>query len=367
MSLEPHTIAVRLASTACLGLATISTLSCAPAGAGGRAESTPPAITRVHQASGTTALLQAVSVVSERVVWVSGHRGTYVRSTDGGAIWRAGVVPGADTLQFRDVHAVDSLTAYLMSAGPGDQSRIYKTTDGGATWTLQFTNDLPDGFYDCMDFWDADHGIAFSDAVDGRMVIIATENGGATWTRLSGPTLPPALPNEGAFAASGSCLIARAPEHAWIGTGNTTSARVLHTSDRGRSWTVSATPLVSGEGSGITSVAFRDARNGIVMGGVLGKPDEHSDNVAITTDGGRSWRLAGRPRLTGAIYGGVYVPGARVPTLVAVGPKGADVSLDDGATWTTLDTLPYWSVAFASPNAGWAVGPGGRITRFSLR
>jgi photosystem II stability/assembly factor-like uncharacterized protein len=349
-----------------------SIAACAVAGcassAGGRADdSTVPAITRVPQTSGTSALLQAVSVVNERIVWVSGHRGTYVRSTDGGLTWRAGVVPGADTLQFRDVHAVDSLTAYLMSAGSGDQSRIYKTTDGGASWTLQFTNDLPEAFYDCMDFWDADHGIAFSDAVDGRMVIIATENGGASWTRIAPPALPAALPGEGAFAASGTCLITRPPSHAWIGMGNTTSTRVLHTTDRGRSWTVSTTPLVSGEGSGVTSVAFRDASTGVVMGGSLGAPDEHSDNVAVTTDGGRAWRLAGRPQITGAIYGGAYVPGARVPTLVAVGPNGADYSLNDGASWTRLDTLAYWAVGFASPDAGWAVGPGGRITRFALR
>jgi photosystem II stability/assembly factor-like uncharacterized protein len=349
------------------GITTFVIAGCAPA-AGRRADdSALPVITSVQQSSGTSALLQAVSVVSERIVWVSGHRGTYVRTTDGGLTWRPGVVPGADTLQFRDVHAVDSLTAYLMSAGSGAQSRIYKTTDGGASWTLQFTNDLPEAFYDCMDFWDANHGIAFSDAVDGSMVIVATENGGASWTRITAPTLPSALPGEGAFAASGTCLITRAPSHAWIGMGNTTSARVLHTADRGRSWTVAATPLVSAEGSGITSVAFREPSTGVAMGGSLGAPDRHSDNVAVTTDGGRTWRLAGRPQMTGAIYGGAYVPRARVPTLVAVGPKGADYSVDDGASWTRLDTLAYWSVAFASPDAGWAVGPGGRITKFALR
>ncbi|HJR64250.1 MAG TPA: hypothetical protein VJ803_11165 [Gemmatimonadaceae bacterium] len=348
------------------GITACAVAGCAPSAGRHTDDVGPPLVTRVQQSSGTSALLQAVSVVSERIVWVSGHRGTYVRTTDGGLTWRAGVVPGADTLQFRDVYAVDSVTAYLMSAGSGDLSRIYKTTDGGTTWTLQFTNDLPEAFYDCMDFWDADHGIAFSDAVDGQMVIIATENGGASWTRIATPTLPAALPGEGAFAASGTCLVTRAPSHAWIGMGNTTSARVLHTADRGRSWTVSTTPLVSGEGTGITSVAFRDARAGVVMGGALGAPDEHSDNVAVTTDGGRTWRLAGRPRITGAIYGGAYVPGARVPTLVAVGPKGADYSVNDGATWTPLDTLAYWAVGFASPGAGWAVGPGGRITKFAL-
>lgn len=60
------------------------------------------------------------------------------------------------------------------------------------------------------------------------------------------------------------------------------------------------------------------------------------------------------------------MPGAASPTIVAAGPKGLDLSRDDAATWTALDTLAYWSVGFANPGAGWAVGPGGRITKIKL-
>lgn len=319
------------------------------------------------QTSGTSALLQAVSPVDERVVWVSGHRGTWARTTDGGTTWQTGSVPGGDSLQFRDVHAIDAENAWLMSAGPGEASRIYRTTDGGRTWSLQFTNTDPDAFYDCIDFWTPEAGAAFSDASGGRTVILTTADGGRDWTHVPAERVPAPLPNEGGFAASGTCLVTSGARHGWIGTGNTTVARVLRTSDGGRSWTAAPTPVISGEAAGITSVAFRDTLNGVVMGGVLNRMNDMTDNIAITGDGGRTWALAGRPAFAGPVFGGVWVPGARRPTLVAVGPRGAALSSDGAATWTALDTLSYWAVGFASPRAGWAVGPGGRITRISLQ
>ena len=278
------------------------------------------------------------------------------------------MVPGADTLQFRDVHAVDAETAYLLSIGNGERSRIYKTTDAGQSWTLQFTNTEPNGFFDCMDFWDPMHGLAFSDSFDGAFFIITTDDGGATWNRVPPVYLPPANPGEGSFAASGNCVIAHGDSTAWIGTGASEGnpARVLKTTNRGRSWTVVDTPIPGGPTSGITSVPFLDDQNGAALGGDFTKPKEYSDNVAVTSDGGQTWTLAGRPKLSGSVYGAVYVPGAPTPTLVGVGPEGVDYSTDNGATWTSLDTLSHWSVGFASPRAGWAIGPEGRVTKVRL-
>ena len=320
-----------------------------------------------HQISGTTVLLQAVSVVDDRVVWVSGHGATFARTVDGGETWVAGLVPGPDTLQFRDVHAVDATTAYLLSAGPGEMSRIYKTTDAGRSWSLQFTNTEARAFYDCMDFWDADRGLAFSDAVDGRLSIIRTTNGGEDWIPISPDAIPRARGTEGGFAASGTCLVTYGSREAWIGTGAGDVARVYHTADAGTTWSVVETPIVSGtETTGITSVVFSDELRGFSFGGDIGDRTTHTDNIATTRDGGRSWSLAGRPVFSGAVYGASLVPGA-AGALIAVGPNGLDLSLDNAATWTTLDTLSYWAVAFASPQAGWAVGPGGRVTKISLR
>lgn len=338
--------------------------ACGPA-----VEQGPPAPepTFTPQESGTTALLQAVSPVDDTIVWVSGHQGTYARTTDGGRTWHAARVPGADTLQFRDVHAVSADVAYLLSAGPGELSRIYKTTDGGQHWTLQFRNEDPEAFFDCLAFWDAERGVAFSDAVDGRFPILVTGDGGLHWEAVPADHLPAALPGEGSFAASGTCVVTGPDGLGWIGTGNASPARVFRTTDYGRTWQVFTTPIVSGEAAGITSLAFRDAEHGIALGGDLGRPDEHTDNVAVTRDGGRTWSLAGRPSFTGAVYGSAFVPGTASPLLVAAGPKGLALPRDEGRSWVSLDTLNYWAVGFASPEAGWAVGPGGRITHISIR
>ena len=345
----------------------IQIMGCASSDTEGQAPPLGLAPVLTVQTTGVEALFIGISPVDENTVWISGTQGTYARTTDGGATWQAAVVAGADSLEFRDVHAVDAATAYLLSIGSGEQSRIYKTTDAGLTWVLQFTNPEPAGFFDCMDFWDAEHGIAFSDSFDGAFFLITTEDGGATWNRVPPDRLPPASDGEGSFAARGTCLVAHGDSTAWVGTGAGASARILKTTDRGRSWTVVETPIVGGTStSGIASLAFRDARHGAAFGGVIDKPDDYSDNVAVTSDGGQTWTLAGRPTLTGAVYGAAYVPGAPTPTLVVAGPKGIDYSADNGMTWTSLDTLSHWGVAFASPHAGWAIGPEGRVTRIRL-
>jgi photosystem II stability/assembly factor-like uncharacterized protein len=190
-----------------------------------------PAQTWVNHQSGVTASLRGVSAVSDRVVWASGSAGTYLTTTDGGAAWRAATVPGAEDLDFRDVHAVDARTAYLLSSGPGEKSRIYKTTDASLHWTLQFTNPDSKGFFDAIAFWDARHGIVLGDPVNEEFVTLTTADGGEHWVRQH---TPPALPNEGAFAASGTCLIVLGQQEAWFATGGPGGARVFHSQDGGR-------------------------------------------------------------------------------------------------------------------------------------
>ena len=322
--------------------------------------------TMTEQQSHTTALLQAVSAVNDSVAWVSGHRATWVRTIDGGRTWVPDSMTGPDSaLEFRDVQAVDANTAYLLAAGPGDRSRIYKTTDAGRRWQLQFINDDPKAFYDCFDFWDPTHGIVVSDAVNGRMIVLRTEDG-QHWDRIPDDGLPAALPGEGAPAASGTCLLARGRSAAWFGVEGATSARVYRTGDRGRHWSVVATPIVSGDNSGIAAFAFHDERHGLALGGRLLDPNDRSDStVALTGDGGATWTLVGRPTFSGAVYGAAAVP--MLPRYyVAVGPKGLDWTDDDGLHWKSGSTAAFWAVGFASRHAGWAVGPGGRIVRLAF-
>lgn len=320
--------------------------------------------TITEQLSHTTALLQAVSTVDERVVWVAGHRATWARTVDGGRTWVAGAMTGPDsTLEFRDVQAVSATTAYLLAAGPGEQSRIYKTTDAGRSWKLQFINRDSAAFYDCFGFWDATHGIAVSDAVRGKMIVIRTEDG-EHWSPVPDDGMPPALPGEGSPAAGGTCLIVGGRARAWFGT--VPHARVYRSEDRGDHWAAVATPIVTGEAAGVATLAFRDERHGMALGGRIANPDDRSDSVAaVTRDGGETWTLVHRPTFSGAVYGSAVIPD-RPGSVVAAGPKGLDWTENDGRSWTPLSGSAYWAVECASRQACWAVGPGGRITRVTF-
>jgi len=318
--------------------------------------------TWVNHQSGVTASLRGVSAVSDRVVWASGSGGVYLVTTDGGATWHAATVPGADALDFRDVHAVDARTAYLLASGPGEKSRIYKTTDSGEHWTLQLTNPDPKGFFDAIAFWDARHGIVLGDPVNGEFVILTTEDGGEHWLPRRPP---PALPNEGAFAASGTCLIVRGRAETWFATGGPGGARVFHSQNSGRTWSITQTPVRNdGPGAGIFSLAFSDLRHGIAVGGDYTKPAESRHNIAVTSDGGRTWTEPAGSHPHGYRSAVTFVPDKKM--WIAVGTTGSDVSYDAGKSWKLFDAGAFNALSFVSSKSGWAVGPNGRLAEFRL-
>jgi photosystem II stability/assembly factor-like uncharacterized protein len=288
-----------------------------------------------------------------------------IRTVDGGKSWRLRPVPNAAGLDFRDVEAVDSRTAYLLSIGEGDKSRIYKTTDGGDRWALQHTNRDPKGFLDAIAFGDADHGLALGDPVAGRYTILTTDDGGATWTKQPADGIPPALPKEGAFAASGTCLVTQDGRNAWFGTGGGGTSRVFRSRDRGRTWTVHETPLrADSPTSGVFSLAFRDSDHGVVVGGSYDRPDLKGLVAATTDDGGKTWRPVDDQGPGGYRSAVALVSRRDSHRYVAVGPSGSDLTIDGGRTWAPLGMLGFHAVGFAGPDAGWAVGEDGRIAKY---
>jgi photosystem II stability/assembly factor-like uncharacterized protein len=315
------------------------------------------------QTSGVITRLRGVSAVSDRVAWASGADSTVLRTTDGGATWKSLTVT-ADVLDFRDIDAIDQRTAYVLSIGNGPASRIYKTTDAGVTWRLQFKNDDPKAFYDAMSFWDANHGIVIGDSIGGQFCIMTTENGGRTWVRVAANNLPSSLESEGAFAASGTNIALFGKSHAWIGTGGGAKARVLRSTDRGRTWKIAETPLIASPSAGIFSVAFRDVKHGVIVGGDYRKENEAVDNFAVTSDGGATWKLVkGLSGFRSAVW---YVP-TMPGTLVAVGPSGSDYSKDDGLTWTALAGPGFDTLSFAHGRPiGFASGARGTIGKLTF-
>ncbi len=337
------------------------------------------------QKSGTTQLLIAVSPVDSQVVWAAGAGGTYVVTTDGGEHWKSAAVPGAASLQFRDVYAVSDKIAYLMSIGNNTTDfKIYKTVDGGANWKIEFTNHTANAFYDCFAFWTPDRGITHSDSVNGVFPDIRTMNG-LTWQSIA-DNMPPALTGEASFAASGTCITAQGERNAWITTGGSTIARILATRDGGDTWNAYDTPLMSNASAGGVSVAFRDPWNGIVGGGDLS--NNNSADAATSNDGGRTWTLTKKPPVQGAIFCLAYARGLHPDD----GPNAVDFDRDfgrtvvitaetqpnftsgsaawtpdEGHTWFQLPNVSgYWAVGFANPQAGWFVGNNGQILKIGF-
>jgi photosystem II stability/assembly factor-like uncharacterized protein len=327
------------------------------------------------QTSNTTQGLIAVSPVNEKIVWASGRGGTFLRTTDGGTTWTAGVVPGAEQDQFRDVQGVSERVAYLQSIGNNPTDfRIYKTEDGGATWKMQFENQNPSAFYDCFAFWTPTRGISHSDSVNGVFPDLRTTDG-KTWKDISA-NMPPALPGEASFAASGTCVATQGEQNAWIATGGSTIARILATRDGGNTWNAYATPLVSSPSAGAFTVSFRDPQHGIVGGGDLDPTDPNNAKTTVSSDGGQTWTLTNPPPVTGAIFGLAYVrnndgeQGEGInghAVVITANTGGAAWTPDEGNTWFVLPGVTgYWAVAFATPKAGWLVGTGGTILKISF-
>jgi photosystem II stability/assembly factor-like uncharacterized protein len=314
------------------------------------------------QVSHTKESLRGVSAVNDRLVWASGTHGTYLLTTDGGRNGAAHQIAGAEDLDFRGVRAFGA-EAFLLAAGPGDKSRIYHTVDFGKHWDLQFTNSEPKGFLDCMAFSDEKHGMVVGDPVNGRFQILRTEDGGKNWRYADPKNMPGAIDGEGAFAASNSCIAVNGKENAWFVTGGT-AARVFHSTDGGENWSVAETPIVHGAPSqGIFSVAFKDAVHGVIAGGDYAHPEQGGNNLAVTDDGGNTWKLATvQPQKYFSAVCYVWSKAGELG-LVAVGASDSALSKNSLRTWAFFLSEGFNAIGSAHADV-YAVGTNGRVAAF---
>jgi len=316
----------------------------------------------------TTNKLLIDDIVDKSVVWAvggGGDAGSVVLTADGGRSWRNVTPPGGAAKAFRAVEATDRDHAVVLAGGASAQ--IYRTVDGGATWHVVFEDASPGAYYDCMAFFDRRRGLAVSDPVDGHIRLAGTEDGGRSWRILRNVKMPLAVDNE-TLISSGTCLQAAGTD-AWFGTSTPAGVnnRVFTTRDGGRSWSVATTPLPGGDDTGISSLSFRDPRHGVAIGSDPRQPsDTLSTAAAITSDGGRTWTLAGAT--SGFRVSVSWVPG-QSRALIAVGGRsdigGSDVSTDGGQTWRPFDHTPLTGIDCLRGAGCWAVGAGGLAAKLS--
>jgi photosystem II stability/assembly factor-like uncharacterized protein len=304
--------------------------------------------------------LRGVSVAQDGTVWASGQHGVVMHSTDAGTSsgdavpsWQVDTIAAARTFDLRGIAAVDRSTAHAMVAG-ADTARIFLTKDGGRTWTLEYDDTRRGVFLDAIALWNAHDVIAVGDPIAGHFTVLVSRDAGAHWAQMQ---TPPALPGEGAFAASNTCLTTGPNGQAWFVTGGShTVARVFHTNDYGMHWSVADLPLPAGNASsGAFSIAFR-GRHGMAVGGDYAVPDSSRPNVALTEDGGATWVLGP----AGGAVPYLSAVAAVSSGWLATGTRGTWMSRDDGQTWSRIGETPYNGIAVSNNNA---IMIGGKVER----
>jgi hypothetical protein len=310
--------------------------------------------------------LRGISVFDPQNIWASGAKGTILRSTDGGKSFLQLKSPAGEEADYRDIHAFSPTRASLLTAG--QPVRMYHTDDAGKTWSLAYECKQPGAFLNAMDFWDDKHGLAFSDAIEGRLLIIRTSDGGRSWRETPVGDRPPIDESEHGFAASGTCLAVTGKGLAWIGLGGSPDgsqfSRILVSEDFGRRWRSHRTSLIGSESAGLFSLVVMPQQTLVAVGGDYKNETSATSVLARSADHGETWTTPRRHGLRG--YRSCVADGRlQNHVLVAVGPAGADCSEDGGLSWRALGGKGYHAIDFCeSGESGWAVGADGRMAEW---
>ncbi|TJY36153.1 WD40/YVTN/BNR-like repeat-containing protein [Pontimicrobium aquaticum] len=265
-----------------------------------------------------------------------------------------------DSLKFSFRSVAHTSTDFFMLT-VANPALLYKTTNSGMQ--LVYREDHDNVFYDAMNFWNDNEGIAIGDSIDGCISIIITRDGGNTWTKLPCDQLPPAKDGEGAFAASNTNIVI-VGDNTWVAT---TAGRIYYSADKGKTWEFVSTPIVNDKDTeGIYSVDFYDELHGFAIGGDYTNPDSNKGNKAKTIDGGKTWKLVAdgqTPNYRSCVQ---YIPNRNGQELVAVGFKGIDYSNDGGETWKTISDEGFFTIRFIDETTAYAAGSG-RISKITLK
>lgn len=286
----------------------------------------------------TKTSIRGLSVVTDKIAWVSGSNGSVGKTLDGGLTWQWIKPNGYEKLDFRDIEAFNENEAIIVNAGA--PAYILKTVDGGKTWLETYKNVDTAIFLDGLGFWDKSRAIIFGDPINSKMKLLKTVNEGSLWLDISSNLAVPLTNGEAGFAASGTTIKTLPGGKTWIASGGTVS-NIYFSPDYGSTWQIFSCPIWQGESTtGPFSIDFYNARIGVVVGGNYIKDKDNSNNILLTNDGGKTWSKPETP-VKGFRSGVAYLD---KNTLVATGTSGTDVSKDGGKNWKHISDLSFNSV-----------------------
>ncbi len=308
--------------------------------------------------SDSKAHFRGIQAVTDELVWVSGTEGTVLQTENGGEKWKDISVPDCEALDFRDIHALDKNRAWVMSSGNG--VKIFYTENGGRKWNLQFEDTAKAVFFDGMDFSDEYNGIAYGDPISGAMDVLITRDGGENWNRVAKGSIPTAWEDEAGFAASGTGIVNRG-KNIWMATGGGEISRIIKSEDAGKTWNVTKTPIIGGNGAGIFSMAFKDDLNGVVVGGDYVDSTRVAYNCAFTSNGGANWTLVEKNGPRGYRS---CVAITKSGTAVTCGRTGIDKS-SDFKEWKAVSDEGFFTCSSRN-QVVWLAGRRGKIGRLKI-
>ncbi|WP_231460219.1 MULTISPECIES: oxidoreductase [unclassified Pedobacter] len=309
----------------------------------------------------TKTSIRGLSVVDDKIIWISGSNGTVGKSTDGGSNWEWIVPKGYEKLDFRDIEAFNESEAVIVNAG--SPAYILKTIDGGKSWTETYKNTDTAIFLDGLGFWDKNKAIIFGDPIQNKMQLLKSSNGGKSWKNISSKMNPSLVIGEAGFAASGTTIKTLPDGKVWIATGGSIS-HIYYSKNYGANWEVYKCPILQGASTtGPFSIDFYDSKTGVAVGGNYVKDKDNSNSIVLTSDGGKSWRKPKTP-VFGFRSAVAYL---NANTLIATGTSGTDISNDAGETWLHISDISFNSVQKAkNGNAVILAGNKGFIYKLDL-
>ncbi len=308
--------------------------------------------------------IRAIEIVNDSTVWFGGSNGKFGKIINNKVLLDS-ITFEDKKLNFRSI-AFNGESIFILSIeNPAILYKINPLEEKLGNLEMVYQENHKSVFYDAMAFFDTKNGIAMGDPTSDCLSVILTHNSGKTWKKLPCNNLPKINEGEAAFAASNT-NIAISGKKAWLVTGGK-KARVFYSNDLGLNWNVVETPITQGgKMTGIYTVDFYDENNGIIMGGNWEKKSSTLATKAITSDGGKTWKLIAENKLPGYISCVQYMPDTKGMKIMAVSTEGIYYSSNKGNLWHKISDKSYYSIQFIDKNTAWLSG-NNKIAKIQLQ